>query len=63
MVGYGPDNALNVDEAAAEVAVKHCGWDSERAERDVQEYRNWIERYTPKEFRDRESAGAPGGTE
>ncbi len=58
MVGYGPDNALNVAEAAAEVAVKHCGWDRERANRDVQEYRKWIERYTPKEFRDRESAPA-----
>lgn len=58
MVGYGPDNALNVVEAAAEVAVKHCGWDRERADRDVREYRKWIERYTPKQFRERESARA-----
>ena len=58
MVGYGPDNALDVAEAAAEVAIKHCGWDRERAERDVREYRQWIERYTPKQFRERESAWA-----
>jgi glycerol-3-phosphate dehydrogenase len=40
-------------------AVKHCGWDRERAEREVREYREWIERYTPKQFR--EPARASGG--
>lgn len=58
MVGYGPDNALNVAEAAAEIAVKHCGWEVGRAERDVREYRKWIERYTPREFREPETARA-----
>jgi len=58
MAGYGPDVALDVVDAAAEVAVEHCGWDKERAERDVQEYRKWIERYTPKEFRKAEPAKA-----
>ena len=52
MAGYGPDVALDVAEAAAGVAVKHCGWDAERAEREVREYREWIERYTPKPFRE-----------
>ncbi|MGH3146056.1 MAG: glycerol-3-phosphate dehydrogenase/oxidase, partial [Rubrobacter sp.] len=52
MAGYGPDVALGVAEAAAGVAVKHCGWDTERAEREVREYREWIERYTPREFRE-----------
>ena len=47
-----------VDEAAARVAVEHLGWDEERAEREVREYREWIERYTPKRFRERETAGA-----
>lgn len=37
-------------------AVKHCGWDRER---EVREYREWIERYTPKQFR--EPARASGG--
>src|SRR5918997_3592665 len=54
MAGYGPRVALDVVDAAAEVAVEHLGWERERAEREVREYREWIERYTPKEFRDRE---------
>ncbi|CAA9455972.1 MAG: Glycerol-3-phosphate dehydrogenase [uncultured Rubrobacteraceae bacterium] len=58
MAGYGPDVGLDVVEAAAEVAVKHIGWDRERAEREVREYREWIERYTPKRYRERESARA-----
>src|SRR5215210_3760590 len=56
MAGYGPRVGLDVVDAAAEVAVKHLGWEQERAEREVREYREWIERYTPKEFRDRESS-------
>lgn len=58
MAGYGPRVALDVAEPAAQVAVEHLGWDQERAEREVQEYREWVERYTPKEFRDREAAQA-----
>ena len=58
MVGYDANVGLDVDEAAAEVAVKHLGWDEERAEREVREYREWIERYNPKQFRERQSAGA-----
>ncbi len=50
MAGYGPRVGLDVAEAAARVAVEHLGWDEERAEREVREYRAWIERYTPKEF-------------
>ncbi|MBA2714921.1 MAG: FAD-dependent oxidoreductase, partial [Rubrobacteraceae bacterium] len=58
MAGYGPRVALDVAEPAAQVAVKHLGWDEERAEREVQEYREWVERYTPKEFRDLETSRA-----
>jgi glycerol-3-phosphate dehydrogenase len=58
MAGYGPRVGLDVAEAAAGVAVKHLGWEQDRAEREVREYREWIERYTPKEFRDRESSRA-----
>ncbi|MBA3703214.1 MAG: glycerol-3-phosphate dehydrogenase/oxidase [Rubrobacteraceae bacterium] len=58
MAGYGPRVGLDVAAAAAQVAVKHLGWEDERAEREVREYREWIERYTPKEFRDRESSRA-----
>jgi len=58
MAGYGPRVGLDVADAAAEVAVKHLGWERERAEREVREYREWIKRYTPKELRDRESSRA-----
>jgi len=58
MSGYGPRVALDVVEPAAEVAVKHLGWDEERAGREVREYREWIERYTPKEFGDLEASRA-----
>jgi glycerol-3-phosphate dehydrogenase len=58
MAGYGPKVALDSVEAAAEVAVKHLGWDDERAEREVSEYREWIKRYTPKEFMEREPSPA-----
>jgi glycerol-3-phosphate dehydrogenase len=58
MVGYGPRVGLDVVEPAAQVAVKHLGWDEERAEREVREYKEWIQRYTPKEFGDREPSPA-----
>ena len=58
MAGYGPRVALDVVEPAAQVAVKHLGWDEERAEREVRAYREWIQRYTPKEFGDREPSPA-----
>ena len=48
MVGMGPNVALDVDEAAAGVAVKHLGWDEQRAKREVQNYREYVRRYKPK---------------
>ena len=51
MAGYGPSVGLDVVDAAAGVAVKHLGWERERAEREAREYREWIERYTPKVLR------------
>lgn len=48
MVGMGPKVALDVDEAAARVAVQHLGWSRERAEREVGEYREYVRRYKPK---------------
>jgi hypothetical protein len=40
-----------VDEAAAQVAVKHLGWNEERAGSEVDAYRRYVERYKPKRFR------------
>jgi glycerol-3-phosphate dehydrogenase len=51
MVGMGPKVALDVDEAAAQVAVRHLGWSQERADREVGEFRDYIRRYKPKDLR------------
>ena len=63
MVAYGPNVALDVDEAAAEVAVKHLGWSEERARKEVEDYREYVRRYTPKALRELEGAGTSGGGE
>ena len=56
MVGLGPRVGLDVDEAAAQVAVWHLGWSQERADREVEEFRDYVRRMRPKEFRKREPA-------
>jgi glycerol-3-phosphate dehydrogenase len=57
MAGLGPKVGLDVDEAAAQVAVNHLGWSEERAQSEVEDYRKYIERYRPKEMREKEVAG------
>ena len=52
MVGLGPNVGLDIDEAAAQVAVKHEGWSEERARNEVEAYREFVERYKPKIMRD-----------
>jgi len=52
MAGLGPNVGLDVDEAAAQVAVKHEGWSEERAKSEVEAYREYVERYKPKVMRD-----------
>src|SRR5919112_1048409 len=54
MVGMGPRVALDVDEAAAQVAVQHLGWSRERANREVREFRDYVRRYKPKDLRESE---------
>ena len=58
MVGLGPKVALDVDEAAAQVAVRHLGWSQERAEREVREYRDFVRRYKPKDLQEKEALKA-----
>lgn len=53
MVGMGPKVGLDVDEAAAKVAVDHLGWSEERAKSEVEDYRRYVERYKPRGFRER----------
>jgi glycerol-3-phosphate dehydrogenase len=52
MVGLGPSVGLDVDEAAAQVAVRHLGWDEDRAEHEVQDFRGFIKRFRPKALRE-----------
>jgi glycerol-3-phosphate dehydrogenase len=58
MVGLGPRVALDVDEAAAQVAVRHLGWSQERGDREVREYRAFVRRYKPKALSEIESLKA-----
>lgn len=58
MVGLGPRVALDVDEAAAQVAVRHLGWSQERAKREVREYRDFVRRYKPKDLQEKETLRA-----
>ncbi|MCA1687975.1 MAG: FAD-dependent oxidoreductase, partial [Actinobacteria bacterium] len=53
MVGIGPNVGLDVDEAAARVAVKYLGWSEERATSEVEAYRRYVERYKPRSFREK----------
>ena len=53
MVGLGPNVALDVDEAAASVAVEHLGWTEDRAKEEVENFRRYVERYRPKSFREK----------
>jgi glycerol-3-phosphate dehydrogenase len=52
MVGMGPRVALDVDRAAADIAVELLGWDRQRAGREVQDFREYIRRYKPKQLRE-----------
>ncbi len=52
MVGMGPRVALDVDRAAADIAVKHLNWERGRAGREVQDFREYVRRYKPKQLRE-----------
>src|SRR5215207_7720176 len=56
MVGMGPKVGLGVDEAAAQVAVRHLGWSQVRVDREVKEFRDYVRRYKPKDLRVTEPA-------
>jgi glycerol-3-phosphate dehydrogenase len=48
MVGLGPDAGVGADVAAAEAAGRHLGWDADRRVREVDAYRAYITRFTPR---------------
>lgn len=51
MVGMGPEVGLDVVEPAADVAVTHLGWSDERKQKEIEDYRDYVSRYRPKETR------------
>lgn len=53
MAALGPRVALDVDNAAAEVAVRHLGWTETRARSEVRQFREYVQRYKPKDFHKR----------
>lgn len=52
MVGLNSKAGAGADEAAARVAQKYLGWTEERAAREVEEYRKFIERFHPRRLRE-----------
>jgi len=57
MVGLGPKVGLDVDRAAAQVAVEHLGWTEEKAQSEVAAYRDYVSRYKPKDLQEAGTAG------
>ncbi|MGA9996383.1 MAG: glycerol-3-phosphate dehydrogenase [Pyrinomonadaceae bacterium] len=50
MVGLNRNAGIGADEAAASIAQKYLGWTEERAAREIEEYRKYIERFHPREL-------------
>ena len=48
MLGYGPTNAVGIDERVAAIAGARLGWDADRQTAEVKAYRDFITRYRPK---------------
>ncbi len=48
MTGLGPRMAIGADRAAAAIAQRHLGWETGRPEREVAEYRRFLERFRPR---------------
>ncbi|MEJ7717011.1 MAG: glycerol-3-phosphate dehydrogenase C-terminal domain-containing protein [Thermoleophilaceae bacterium] len=48
MIGLGPTAGIGPDRAAARVAESHLGWDEDRAEREVEDFRRYMGRYRPR---------------
>ncbi len=42
MLGLSPNRGLQAIERAAQIAIAYAGWETERAERDLQQYRTYV---------------------
>lgn len=60
MVGLAGHCGVGPDEAAAEVAVQHLGWDRARAGQEIAEFRQFVERYRPRSLQLQTAAAAAG---
>jgi glycerol-3-phosphate dehydrogenase len=49
LVGLNAAAGLDAIEAAASVAQKYLGWDDERVEREIADYRSYVQRFHPRE--------------
>jgi glycerol-3-phosphate dehydrogenase len=59
MIGLGPSVGIGPDREAADIAMRWLGWDAERAEREVDAFRAYIERYRPRRDASPDSGGSP----
>ena len=50
LTGLNAVAGLDAVEAAAQLCQKHLGWDVERAEREIADYRNYVRRFHPREM-------------
>jgi len=48
MIGLGPSVGIGPDREAAAIAMRWLGWDAERADREVDAFRAYVERYRPR---------------
>jgi glycerol-3-phosphate dehydrogenase len=60
MTGLNGHVGLDAVERAARVAQKFLDWDEERASREVENYRTYVERFTPSRSREQVYAGGEG---
>ncbi len=58
MVGMNSKVAVGADEVAAEVAMRHLAWDEDRAREEIEAYRSYIRRMTPRSLASSRSVAA-----
>jgi len=51
MVGLSSSRGIGADEAAASIAQQYLGWSADRAQREVLEYRNYVQHFTQNDQR------------
>jgi glycerol-3-phosphate dehydrogenase len=57
MVGMNSEAGLDAIEAAAEIGKRYLGWDDERVEREIDDYRKYVRRFRPRASADENAHG------